>query len=78
MAALEAELMRLGARVETGDDWLRITPGPLRAASIHTYDDHRMAMSFALAGLRAPEVSIQDPGCVVKTWPDFFEALDRW
>ena len=78
MAALEAELTRLGAAVETGDDWLRITPGPLRPASIRTYDDHRMAMSFALAGLRAPGIVIEDPGCVAKTWPDFFAVLDRW
>ena len=78
MAALEAELTRVGARVETGDDWLRITPGALRPARVHTYDDHRMAMSFALAGLRAPGIEIEDPACVAKTWPDFFEALDRW
>jgi 3-phosphoshikimate 1-carboxyvinyltransferase len=76
LAALEAELRRLGAGVAVGPDWLRIEPGPLRGAVIETYDDHRMAMSFALAGLRVPGVAIRDPGCVAKTWPGFFEALD--
>jgi 3-phosphoshikimate 1-carboxyvinyltransferase len=75
LAALETELRRLGARAEAGPDWLRIEPGPLRGAEIETYDDHRMAMSFALAGLRIPGVVILDPGCVSKTWPDFFEAF---
>jgi 3-phosphoshikimate 1-carboxyvinyltransferase len=75
LAALETELRRLGARAEAGPDWLRIVPGPLRGAEIETYDDHRMAMSFALAGLRVPSVVIKDPGCVSKTWPDFFEAF---
>ena len=55
---------------------LRIEPGPLRGARIATYDDHRMAMAFALAGLRVPGVEIEDPGCVAKTWPAYFEALD--
>jgi 3-phosphoshikimate 1-carboxyvinyltransferase len=78
LAALECELQRLGARVETGPDWLRIEPGPLHGASLDTYDDHRIAMALALAGLRVPGVSIRDPGCVSKTWPEFFQALDRW
>ena len=76
LAALEKELAKLGARAEAGPDWLRIEPGPLRGAEIDTYDDHRMAMSFALAGLRVPGVVIRDPGCVAKTWPGFFEALE--
>ena len=75
LAALAAELSKLGARTETGPDWLRIEPGTPRGASIETYDDHRMAMSFALAGLRIPGVHILDPGCVSKTWPGFFEAF---
>jgi 3-phosphoshikimate 1-carboxyvinyltransferase len=77
LAALERELRKLGARAETGPDWLTIEPGPLHGAEIETYDDHRMAMSFALAGLRVPGVVIRDPGCVAKTWPDYFEALGR-
>lgn len=78
LAALETELRRLGARAETGPDWLRIEPAPLHGARIETYDDHRMAMSFALAGLRVAGVEILDPGCVAKTWPGYFDALERW
>ncbi len=77
LAALRTELRRLGAGAEVGPDWLRVAPAPLHGAAIETYDDHRMAMSFALAGLRVPEVAIRDPGCVAKTWPDFFEVLER-
>jgi len=76
LAALESELRKLGARAHAGADSLRIEPGPLRGARIATYDDHRMAMAFALAGLRVPGVEIEDPGCVAKTWPGYFEALD--
>ena len=75
LAALETELQKLGARVEAGPDSLRIEPGPMRGAEIETYDDHRMAMSFALAGLRIPGVVILDPACVSKTWPAYFEAF---
>ena len=78
LAALETEIRRLGGRAEAGPDWLRIEPGPLHGAAIETYADHRMAMSFALAGLAVPGVSIRDPGCVAKTWPDFFAALESW
>ena len=78
LAALETEIRRLGGRAEAGPDWLRIEPAPLRGAAIETYADHRMAMSFALAGLAVPGLAIRDPGCVAKTWPDFFAALERW
>lgn len=79
LAALQNELMRLGAAVEIeGDDVLRITPPPtLRPAAIQTYDDHRMAMSFALAGTRVAGVTILDPACVNKTYPDFFKDLEK-
>ncbi len=77
LEALRTELRRLGAGAETGEDWIRIEPRELAGTTIETYDDHRMAMSFALAGLRVPGVQIRDPGCVAKTWPDFFDALDR-
>jgi len=77
LAALERELGRLGARARASADGLEIEPGPLRGAAIETYDDHRMAMAFALAGLRVPGVVIREPGCVAKTWPDYFEALER-
>jgi len=75
LAALETELQKLGARAKAGPDSLRIEPGPMHGAEIETYDDHRMAMSFALAGLRIPGVVILDPGCVSKTWPAYFEAF---
>jgi 3-phosphoshikimate 1-carboxyvinyltransferase len=68
---------KLGATVEEGADWLRITP-PARwqPASIHTYDDHRVAMCFSLAAFNpALPVRIEDPKCVAKTFPDYFEAL---
>jgi 3-phosphoshikimate 1-carboxyvinyltransferase len=78
LAALEAEIRRLGGRAEAGPDWLRIEPAALSGAVIETYADHRMAMSFALAGLAVPGIAIRDPGCVAKTWPDFFTALDAW
>ena len=52
------------------------TPGALRGAEVATYDDHRMAMAFALAGLRVEGVRILDPSCVSKSWPGYFEAFD--
>ena len=78
IAAMTAECAKLGATVTEGADWLRIAP-PARwqAASIHTYDDHRVAMCFSLAAFN-PEgvpVRIEDPKCVAKTFPDYFEAL---
>ncbi len=75
LAALEIELRKLGARATAGRDSLHIEPGPMRGAEIKTYDDHRMAMSLALAGLRVPGVTILDPGCVSKTWPSYFTAF---
>ena len=75
LAALEQELRKLGANARSGKDFLEIEPGPPRPAEIATYDDHRMAMAFALAGLRIPGVAIRDPGCVSKTWPEYFSML---
>ncbi len=75
LKALETELRRLGARATADRDSLRIEPDRLRGAEIDTYDDHRMAMSFALAGLRVPDVVIKNPECVSKTWPDYFKML---
>jgi 3-phosphoshikimate 1-carboxyvinyltransferase len=77
LAALAAELRRVGAEVEELPDGLRITPRPLHGAEIETYNDHRMAMSMALVGLKVPGVVIKDPGCVAKTYPDFFSDLER-
>ncbi len=77
LAALETELRKLGVVAKAGADSLLITPtASLRGASIATYDDHRMAMAFALAGFRIAGIEIQDPGCVAKTWPGFFSELD--
>jgi 3-phosphoshikimate 1-carboxyvinyltransferase len=76
IAAMATELRKLGATVGEGGDSLRIEPpARLRAATIDTYDDHRMAMCFALAALGGITVRINDPGCVAKTFPGYFDAL---
>src|SRR6266571_692909 len=76
IAAMAAELRKLGAVVEEGADSIRITPpGALRSATIATYDDHRMAMSFSLAALGGIKVRIDDPACVGKTFPEYFDVL---
>jgi 3-phosphoshikimate 1-carboxyvinyltransferase len=79
IAAVVAELGRLGVRAEAEEDGLAVHPpaGGPGPGSVATYDDHRMAMSFALAGLRVPGVTIAGPGCVAKTFPGFWDALDR-
>lgn len=70
--ALVNELGKLGARVEAGKDFLIIRPGKYKGSEIETYNDHRMAMSFAIAGLKIPGVKIKNPKCVAKSFPDFF------
>ncbi|HET8749077.1 MAG TPA: bifunctional 3-phosphoshikimate 1-carboxyvinyltransferase/cytidylate kinase [Ramlibacter sp.] len=78
LAAMATELRKLGAEVEEGADYLRVTPpAAWQAAAIRTYDDHRMAMCFALAAFNpaGAHVRIEDPKCVGKTFPDYFEAL---
>ena len=76
IAAMATELVKLGANVEAGADFLRIVPPVmLRTAAIDTYDDHRMAMSFSLAACGGVPVRINDPGCVAKTFPDYFAQL---
>jgi 3-phosphoshikimate 1-carboxyvinyltransferase len=79
IAATVAELRRTGVQAEEEPDGLvvRPTPGAPRAARIHTYDDHRMAMSFTVLGLRTPGTVILDPGCVAKTFPGFFDVVDQ-
>ena len=75
LAAMATELRKLGAQVEEGKDFLKIFPRTLKAnVAIDTYDDHRMAMSFALAALGGVPVTINDPQCVAKTFPAFFDA----
>jgi 3-phosphoshikimate 1-carboxyvinyltransferase len=76
LSAMASELRKLGAAVEEGADYLKISPGKLTAsASIDTYDDHRMAMSFSLVALGGVPVVIRDPGCVAKTFPDYFRVF---
>ncbi len=75
IGALATELRKLGAGVTEKPDGLHIEPGPLHAATIDTYDDHRMAMSLALVGLKVPGIAINDPGCTAKTYPNFFDDL---
>lgn len=76
LAALQAELSKLGAKVETTPESMVIVPpAEVQPATIDTYDDHRMAMSFAVAGLRCEGIVIRDPECVGKTFPDFFERF---
>ncbi len=79
LTAMSNELSKLGATVEEGADYLRITPpinGLVPHATIDTYDDHRMAMCFSLASLGAP-VRINDPDCVTKTFPEYFETFSQ-
>lgn len=73
---LACELRKLGAEIEETDDGLAIHPRPLRPAILETYDDHRMAMSLALAGLRTAGVRIKNPVCTAKTYPNFFADLE--
>lgn len=74
IAAMATELRKLGAVVEEGTDFIRVTPAALRPAAIDTYDDHRMAMCFSLAAFGTP-LRINDPQCVAKTFPDYFDRF---
>lgn len=76
LAAMATELRKLGADVEEGEDYLSITPpARLRSAAIDTYNDHRIAMCFALAAFGDAEITINDPACTSKTFPDFFDRF---
>ena len=80
ITAMSTECRKLGATVDEGQDWIRVHPlpaGQWRAARLHTYDDHRVAMCFSLAAFNpdAVPVRLEDPGCVAKTFPDYFETL---
>jgi 3-phosphoshikimate 1-carboxyvinyltransferase len=70
------ELRRAGIDATEEPDGYRIAPGTPHPATIKTYDDHRMAMSFTLLGLRVPGIAIADPGCVAKTFPDYFRVIE--
>lgn len=76
--AMATELRKLGAEVEEGEDYIRVTPpAKLQFAEIGTYNDHRMAMCFSLVALSDTPVTILDPKCTAKTFPDYFEQLAR-
>jgi 3-phosphoshikimate 1-carboxyvinyltransferase len=75
--AAATELRRMGLRVDSDWDSVTIHPGTPQPCAVHTYDDHRIAMSFAVTGLRAPGIRILDPGCVSKTFPEYFDVLRR-
>jgi 3-phosphoshikimate 1-carboxyvinyltransferase len=76
LAAMATELKKLGAKVVEGKDFIEIEPpAQIRAAVIDTYDDHRMAMCFSLAAMGRAPITINDPGCTAKTFPDYFELL---
>ena len=76
VTATVTELRRLGIQVYEHPDGMTIAPcKDIHPAKIQTYDDHRMAMAFALVGLRVPGIAIENPGCVAKTFPDYFDVL---
>jgi 3-phosphoshikimate 1-carboxyvinyltransferase len=77
VSAVVNELIRLGIRAEILEDGFVVHPGRPEPATVATYGDHRMAMSFALLGLVHDGISLDDPGCVAKTFPTFFSVLDQ-
>ena len=77
IAAVEENLRRLGVRTESGPDHLRVFPGEPHGGHVDPHGDHRIAMAFAVLGLRTPGVVIDDPGCVGKTCPEFFDLWEQ-
>lgn len=77
ISAVATELKKLGANVEEFEDGMTITPKALTGCAVETYNDHRMAMSLALVGLKTPGVKIKNPGCVAKTYPGFWQDLEQ-
>lgn len=77
LTAIANELRRMQIQVEETEDSITIHPGEIHPATIETYDDHRMAMSFALVGLKVPGIVIADPDCTIKTYPHFFTDLEK-
>jgi 3-phosphoshikimate 1-carboxyvinyltransferase len=77
IAVTARELSKCGVEVDEHDDGLTITPAPRHAALIDPDGDHRMAMAFAVLGLVTPGTLVDDPACVAKTFPGFFDELDR-
>lgn len=77
LSALQEELTRYGVRVESGPDWLKIHPSEPHGAAVQSHNDHRIAMAFAVLGLRAAGVSIEGAECVSKSFPEFFDYLEK-
>jgi 3-phosphoshikimate 1-carboxyvinyltransferase len=79
IAALANELRKVGCTVETGDDWIAIDPSTRhdKPVTIETYNDHRMAMAFAVLGLARPGISIRNPKCVAKSYPTFWRDFAK-
>ena len=75
VVALRTELTKCGAKVVEEGDTLTVFPSELHGAEIETYNDHRMAMCFAILGLKVPGIKIKNPACVKKTFPNFFQKL---
>jgi 3-phosphoshikimate 1-carboxyvinyltransferase len=76
LSAVATELTRLGVKTQTTSSFIRIIPNKIRPGVVRTYGDHRMAMAFAITGLVASGIRIRDPGCVTKTFPGYFGALE--
>jgi 3-phosphoshikimate 1-carboxyvinyltransferase len=77
LSAMATELRKVGASVVEGEDFIEITPPEqLQEAAIDTYDDHRMAMCFSLVALSDTPVTINDPGCTAKTFPEYFSLFE--
>src|SRR5213079_1152874 len=75
VVALRTELTKCGAKVVEEGDTLTVYPSELHGAEIETYNDHRMAMCFAILGLKVPGIKLKNPACVKKTFPNFFQKL---
>ena len=75
VVALRTELTKCGAKVVEEGDTLTVFPSGLHGAEIETYNDHRIAMCFAILGLKVPGIKLKDPSCVKKTFPNFFQKL---
>jgi 3-phosphoshikimate 1-carboxyvinyltransferase len=75
--ALALELSKMGIRIKEGKDWLEVTGGEAHGAEIETHDDHRLGMSFAIAGLAVPGIKIKGEECVNKSFPQFWEELKK-
>jgi 3-phosphoshikimate 1-carboxyvinyltransferase len=77
LSALETELRKLGANIVATENTLTITPAPLHGGSLDSYDDHRLAMCFSLAGLKIPGVKIENPDCVRKSFPTYWKEFEK-